>query len=105
MLWNSFAGVRVLGVSIHTSTTVASRHAIAPERDGTVADGPLADPVLGLEPRTVIPDPASRFVKRGAGHAQQSHEEDSVVEPVGGGPHAGEAPEFDMQTLRNIELD
>src|SRR5437899_8866477 len=52
-----------------------------------------------------IPDPAPCFVKSGAGYAQQSYEKHSVVEPVRGGPHAGEAPELDMETLRNTRLD
>ena len=52
-----------------------------------------------------IPDPAPCFVKSGAGYAQQSYEKHSVVEPVRGGPHAGEAPELDMERLRNTRLD
>src|SRR5215813_14035516 len=44
-------------------------------------------------------------MKWGPGRAEQSHEEHSVVEPVGCGPHAGEAPELDMETLGNIRLD
>src|SRR5918996_182488 len=52
-----------------------------------------------------IPDPAPRFVKCGAGYAEQSHEEHAVVEPVGCGPHAGEVLELDVETFGNARLD
>jgi hypothetical protein len=64
---------------------VASRHAIATARDGAGTGARLSDPVPGgLKACTTIPDPAPRFVKCGAGYAQQSYEEHSIVEPIGG---------------------
>src|SRR5262245_20507287 len=59
----------------------------------------------GLKACTVRPDPAPHFVKCGTGCAQQPHEEHALIELVGCGPHAGEAPELEMETLRNARLD
>src|SRR5262249_33672831 len=71
----------------------------------SVADARLTDLVPGLEACTAVPDPAPRFVKWGAGCAQQSHEEHSIVELVGCDPHAFEAPKLEMDTLRNTRPD
>src|SRR5262245_5196496 len=52
-----------------------------------------------------VRDPASRFVKWGPGGAQQSHQQHSLVEPIYRGPHAGEAPEFRVETFGRARLD
>ena len=75
------------------------------QRGGPVAATRLPDPVPGLEACTTVPDPASRFVKGGARNAEEAHQEHSIVQPVGGGSHAGEAAELDMEALRNTRLD
>src|SRR5262245_14541348 len=71
----------------------------------TVADVRLMEPMLGLEACTAGHDPAPSFVKCGTGCAQQSHEEHALAEPVGSGPHAGQAAKLEMETLRNTRLD
>src|SRR5262249_23067793 len=76
-----------------------------PEQKG----GPGLVPARVLQPSlnacTTVPNPAPRVVKRGPGGAQQSHQEHSLVEPIDRGPHAGEAPELDVETFGNTRLD
>src|SRR5215813_8184424 len=87
-----------LGV-IDVSTAADSRAA------STVADVRLMEPIPSLKACSASPDQAPRFVKCGTGCAQQPHEEHALVEPVGCGPHAGEPPKLEMETLRNARLD
>src|SRR5215470_4924347 len=71
----------------------------------TVTDVRLMEPTPGLKACSVRPDPAPRLVKSGTRCAHQSHEEHALVESVGCGPHAGEAAELEMETLRSTRLD
>src|SRR5882672_8695932 len=87
------------------ATTVATRHAIAAALDGTATRARPMAPPGGLKARTTISDPAPRRVKCGAGHAQQSDEQHSIVEPIGCRAYAREAPELDVETLRDTRLD